>query len=206
MKCRITLLSSVHLNSQAQCNPCGCSQIRSTAGKEATQRSCLCSSNLWTSTFQLEWIQRSVMEPSGRSQTGYYNVSLAGLGHVAKEMVHCNGWIVRLLNTNLSGDKEHHSLLDIMYTFPLLSALWLVHQGTACGWWFMVASSMFSLITTKSHDWHCCCIEVQRDRSFCDVAVPNLNVVLNFTCSAKWSHRYKHESAYNTARLKYHVM
>lgn len=104
------------------------------------------------------------MEPSGRSQTGYYNVSLAGLGHVAKEMVHCNGWIVRLLNTNLSGDKENHSVLDIMYTFPLLSSLWLVHQGTECGWWFIVASSMFIVITAKSHSWHCCCIEVKSQK------------------------------------------
>lgn len=74
------------------------------------------------------------MEPSGRSLAGHYNVSLAGPGHVAKEMVHCNGWIVRLLNTNLSGDKENHSVADVMYTFPLLRLLRLVHQGTACGW------------------------------------------------------------------------
>lgn len=87
------------------------------------------------------------MEPSGRSQAGYYNVSLAGPGHVAKEMVHCSDWTVRLLNTNLTGDKENHSVLDFIYTFPLLSLLWLVHQGPHVVERVIVASSMFSFTT-----------------------------------------------------------
>lgn len=87
------------------------------------------------------------MEPSGRSQAGYYNVSLAGPGHVAKEMVHCSDWTVRLLNTNLTGDKENHSVLDFIYAFPLFSLLWLVHQGPHVVERVIVASSMFSFIT-----------------------------------------------------------
>lgn len=85
------------------------------------------------------------MEPSGRSQAGYYNVSLAGSGHVAKEMVHCSDWTVNLLNTNLTGDKENHiAVLDFIYTFPLLSSLWFVHQGPHVVERAMVAPRVFS--------------------------------------------------------------
>lgn len=86
------------------------------------------------------------MEPSGRSQAGYYNVSLAGSGHVAKGMVHCSDWTVNLLNTNLTGDKENHSVLDVIYTFPLLSSLRSVHQGPHVVERAMVAPSMLSFI------------------------------------------------------------
>lgn len=125
------------------------------------------------------------MEPSGRSQAGYYNVSLAGSGHVAKGMVHCSDWTVNLLNTNLTGDKENHSVLDFIYTFQLLSSLWLVRQGPHVVERAMVAPSMLRFIAA-------CCqnrttditavLYRQTEISCCDAAVPKASVVvLNLT-------------------------